>query len=95
MGENGNGEGTPLEMPRYKCHKLVDALKISKMVTHRGGRFYLLFEDSDYEPFEIYDSELTRFKKVSGDDPGYLVVYEDGYRSWSPTKAFEDGYTRL
>jgi hypothetical protein len=28
--------------------------------------------------------------------PGdYLVIYEDGYRSISPAKAFEDGYTRI
>ena len=24
---------------------------------------------------------------------GYLVVYPDGYRSWSPKKAFEDAYS--
>ena len=29
-------------------------------------------------------------------DPGdYLVRYEDGYLSWSPKKAFEDGYSVL
>ena len=26
------------------------------------------------------------------DEPGYVVVYEDGYVSWSPAKAFDDGY---
>ncbi|PYX85030.1 MAG: hypothetical protein DMG70_05000 [Acidobacteria bacterium] len=26
---------------------------------------------------------------------GYLVQYEDGYLSWSPAKAFEEGYTRI
>ena len=25
-------------------------------------------------------------------DPGYLVEYEDGYRSWSPAEAFEKAY---
>jgi hypothetical protein len=29
-----------------------------------------------------------------GDDLGYFVVYEDGYQSWSPTEAFEKGYTK-
>lgn len=24
--------------------------------------------------------------------PGYAVVYADGYRSWSPAAAFEDAY---
>jgi len=27
------------------------------------------------------------------DEPGYRVVYKDGYESWSPKEAFEDGYT--
>ena len=26
---------------------------------------------------------------------GYYVVYDDGYSSFSPAKAFEEGYTRL
>lgn len=26
------------------------------------------------------------------DEPGYVVVYEDGYISWSPKEAFEGGY---
>ena len=26
------------------------------------------------------------------EDEGYLVVYPDGYQSWSPKKAFEDAY---
>jgi hypothetical protein len=25
----------------------------------------------------------------------YLVEYDDGYVSWSPAKAFEDGYSRI
>lgn len=27
--------------------------------------------------------------------PGYLVQYEDGYQSWSPTEVFETAYNRL
>lgn len=26
---------------------------------------------------------------------GYEVVYKDGYRSWSPKKAFEEGYINI
>jgi hypothetical protein len=26
---------------------------------------------------------------------GYYVVYADGYKSYSPAKAFEDGYTQV
>ena len=25
----------------------------------------------------------------------YVVIYEDGYKSWSPAAAFEAGYSRL
>lgn len=31
----------------------------------------------------------------SPDVPGYYVVYEDGYKSWSPVEAFEKGYTLM
>jgi len=34
-------------------------------------------------------------RKVDSDSPqapGYLVVYEDGYRSWSPEEAFANAY---
>lgn len=33
--------------------------------------------------------------KNSPEPGGYWVQYEDGYTSYSPAKAFEDGYTRL
>ncbi len=26
---------------------------------------------------------------------GYFVVYKDGYKSFSPAEAFEEGYTRI
>lgn len=29
------------------------------------------------------------------DRPGYLVVYEDGYRSWSPKDVFEKAYRKI
>ena len=28
-------------------------------------------------------------------EPGYAVVYEDGYRSWSPKVTFERAYRRV
>lgn len=29
------------------------------------------------------------------DQPGYTVVYPDGYTSWSPSEAFEDAYVDI
>jgi hypothetical protein len=34
-------------------------------------------------------------KQDTKTEKGYLVKYEDGYISWSPKKAFEDGYTEI
>jgi len=81
------------EMPRYKCHKEVHALKITKIVENPNRSVDLFFEEEGYAPINIEAPESLRFKKSI--DPGYLVVYEDGYRSWSPTKAFEKGYSRI
>jgi len=41
-------------------------------------------------------SEFSTYKGLPQripDEQGYLVVYADGYESWSPKKAFEDGYS--
>jgi len=35
---------------------------------------------------------IRDFKEDSENTEGYKVIYKDGYESWSPKKAFEDGY---
>lgn len=35
---------------------------------------------------------MTKHNPVVG---GYLVLYDDGYCSFSPAEAFESGYTRI
>lgn len=50
-------------------------------------------EDAEnYLPLRVDTDFLARHTPVAG---GYYVVYEDGYKSFSPAKAFEEGYTRL
>ncbi len=88
-----------IEMPRYKCHKIVHALRIQEIFDVEGA-IGLHFEDKQYAPIKIEYPEAARIKQawsshIESDDLGYLVVYEGGYRSWSPTKEFEDGYTLL
>lgn len=41
---------------------------------------------SSYKRQELVDRETQ---------PGYLVVYEDGYKSWSPKEVFERAYRRI
>ena len=81
------------EMPKYRCHKVVHALKIQRLA-HDYGRLRLYFDLETFAPAIIGIEDAPRFKTTST-DLGYYVVYEDGYESWSPTKAFEDGYTLI
>lgn len=47
-------------------------------------------------PCDLFDAQKIIGRKIYGDDSenmmGYLIQYEDGYMSWSPKKAFEEGY---
>lgn len=87
-----------ITLPQYKCHKVVRAAKIEKIVVPPAG-------DSDVanltlaslDPEMKFEVEvpvlwIEHFKPSSG---GYLVQYEDGYVSFSPPEAFESGYTLL
>ena len=82
------------EMPKYKCHKEVHALKIDSLKprTPDDGTLLLTPTDAGYAPF-ILDAAFV--KKHNPQTGGYYVVYADGYKSFSPAKAFEDGYTKI
>lgn len=79
-------------MKKYQCHKQVWADKIRRIELDPAGSgdcfVYLENSSGDY----CERAMLTRFTPEPGD---YLVVYEDGYRSFSPAAAFEAGYTEV
>lgn len=87
------------EMPKYECHKRVWALKIKAIrqtdgeSNFEGGSWLLDVEEPGYAPIEV--SHRDYVLKHSPYAGGYYVVYADGYKSFSPAKAFEDGYTRV
>lgn len=81
------------EMPRYRSHKTVWALKIAAIEFRENGSAKIAPQDKGYAPFETKPGYRERFKGDE-DNTGYYVVYADGYESWSPQKAFEEGYTR-
>ena len=82
------------EMPKYRSHKIVWAFKIAAIEIKQDNSAVIAPEDEGYAPFNVSPDWGLRFKG-SEEDKGYYVVYEDGYKSWSPTKAFEEGYTRI
>jgi len=80
------------ELPRYKCHKEVQALKISAIEIREDGSAVISPAEPQYAPFTTRP-DWAKTWHGSEEDKGYYVVYKDGYTSWSPTAAFEEGYT--
>jgi hypothetical protein len=88
--------GASIQMPQYVCHKTVGALKIAGIERDHGnehhdneGSAIITPENPLYAPFRVDEKYMLKHQPEVG---GYYVVYEDGYKSFSPAKAFEDGY---
>lgn len=84
-------------MKFYQSHKRVRAAQITAIeepyVDDRvSDSVRLFFDDGRSETFRRDDKLFARYMPVVGD---YLVQYEDSYRSFSPKKAFEEGYTPI
>ena len=73
------------EMPRYNSHKQVWALEMESL---NGPR--LTFRDKGYAAILCESAMFSRYQPVAGD---FYVTYDDGYKSFSPRKAFLEGYT--
>jgi hypothetical protein len=85
------------ELPWYRCFKVVQAAKIVAVDPHAppaGTAVLLTVElgEGVTGQVEVDRGYLVKHQPKVG---GYLVRYEDGYLSWSPAKAFEDGYRRI
>lgn len=80
------------EMPRYKSHKEVHALKITGVGPTMGDDSAELFVENPFGPIMVGGPWVRKHQPVVG---GYYVIYGDGYASFSPAKAFEEGYTRI
>lgn len=74
---------------RYKSHKTVEAGRIIGM-GHLDGKYLLMLEGN--HEVQVSEHYLQHFKPQEG---GYYVKYADGYESWSPADAFEEGYRAI
>lgn len=72
-------------MRKWKSHKIVEAEKIEWI---EGEKVCT----SDGETMDVEPVVFARGRPEPGD---YMVRYEDGYLSWSPVKAFEDGHAMI
>jgi hypothetical protein len=90
------------EMPKYKCHKEVWALKIKSIVfdsdlakktnQETDGSATITPEEEGYGPFKVNSNYVQKHNPKVG---GYYVLYKGGYPSWSPAEDFEEGYSLI
>lgn len=76
------------EMPKYRSHKEVRALKIKSIYKETC----IIVPEENYPTFMVSHEYIDKHKPEAG---GYYVQYENGYESFSPAKAFEEGYTKI
>ena len=91
-----------VEMPRYKCHKEVWALKIASIILdseiakkedrETDGSATIVPVENNFAPFTVDIAYVRKHRPQAG---GYYVKYKDGYESFSPADAFESGYSRI
>lgn len=81
----------------YKSHKTVRAFKISSVRKQCDGSA-VIFSDSvahiagEDPGVEVSKEYIDKHNPYPG---GYWVEYEDGYQSFSPAGAFEQGYSEI
>lgn len=92
---------TSAQMPKYRCIKDVWALKIKsisfdeieqKSISEEEEVATITPEEEGFAQFRISFGYCNKHNPQKG---GYYVVYKDGYKSFSPAKAFEEGYVRI
>lgn len=82
-------------LQQYKCHKVVSAAKVTAIRESfaLSDHYELTIVGGGEEDTHVVTAEwFVNFSPVPG---GYLVIYDDGYQSFSPAKAFEAGYELL
>lgn len=86
-------DGPGIAPQLFESHKTVEAYKIvSVMPTNDGGKLSLEKRDGSTLRVKVSHAYMLKHEPRAG---GYYVKYVDGYESFSPAKAFEDGYTLL
>lgn len=84
------------DWPQYESHKIVQAARIVGFdVGASGTRLCALVDNPNndvmHERFNPTVPEML--DRASLDD--WAMLYPDGFKSISPAKAFEEGYTRV
>lgn len=81
------------ELPVYQSNKIVQGMKIDDIFRHPDGPIFLEgVVDGSRTKVHVDNAYMDKHKPQIG---GYFVRHKDGYESWSPAQAFEEGHTRI
>lgn len=85
------------DWPKYESHKVVQAAKIVRL-EYRGkdassGILRIYVDPGNTAEEEFWPSEIGMMQRA--EVGGWAMLYPDGFKSLSPKKVFEDGYTRI
>lgn len=78
-------------MRKFRSHKIVEAAQVVGIDREHNQ---VRLSDGPGQ-FHHLDVPASFFALGVPQMDDYLVRYEDGYLSWSPKKAFEEGYTAV
>lgn len=88
-----------VELPRYRCHKEVEALKIKQIEIrepqdpmHSDQEVWIIPADEDQEAFKVEWEFVNRFKPEAG---MYWVKSAEGHEGALPAELFDKEFSRL
>ena len=87
-------------LAQYRSHKVVRAGKILSLTPPGeidSGHWVLQVVQGSEEGAKAVEIKVKKdvFARSIPEPGAYFVVYADGYQSWSPAAAFEEGYNRI
>jgi hypothetical protein len=80
------------DMPLWRSHKIVEAAPITSISRAPDPCWVEVSVSMNTLRFDVPPNFFARGLPSMGD---YFVRYDDGYVSWSPKKAFDDGYVQV
>lgn len=83
------------DWPEYESHKVVRAAKIVWVGLSAPGNAEIVIavEPEEGASREYFEPTVPAMKEKA-EVGGYAMLYPDGFKSISPQKAFEEGYTK-
>lgn len=95
VGNKAAHEVGKSRLRKFRSHKIVEAEAIYSTMPPGHVPYVTVAHSPPYAGLERVPVPAAFFARGTPMPGDYLVRYSDGYLSWSPKKAFEEGYTEI